>query len=352
MADGGELAIALGTLVGALALLLLSAERFVGASEELGLALGLPPFVMGITILAIGTSFPELVTALFAVAEGSGEMVVGTVMGSNIANILLILGTAAVVSKGFRITWDLLHGDLPLLFGSLLLLGFVIYPISAGDLIRFRDAVQADGLGTSTASASLLTWPEAWMLLLGYLLYVLYYAQRSREHREVPGTEAPTERPRLRWQPMAWIGAGLVGVYFGAEYTVTGAVQVAALAGLGTEVIAASVIAMGTSLPELVVSLTASRRGNFEMAVGNVTGSNIFNTFVVLGVPGVAAPWLGSGELLNVGEPSVLFLQAPYYAAALLLFLIIVLDRNLTRTEGAVVLLAYALFIGKLFSVV
>ncbi|MCZ6628804.1 MAG: hypothetical protein O7E56_11325, partial [SAR324 cluster bacterium] len=149
----GAVLLPLAMLAGALAILLYSADRLVGASEEVGVALGVPPFLIGVTILAVGTSLPELVTGIFAVFEGSGEIVVGTTIGSNIANILLILGFTAVYAKEISIDWDLLHGDLPVLFGSLMLMGFVIYPVSGADLDFFRgfDAQGADATRTMGA---------------------------------------------------------------------------------------------------------------------------------------------------------------------------------------------------------
>ena len=147
-----------------------------------------------------------------------------------------------------------------------------------------------------------------------------------------------------------WIAIGLIGVPIGANYTVEGAVNMAAFLLVGKEVIAASMIAFGTSLPELVVAVSAVRRGNHEMALGNVIGSNIFNTFVVLGVAALLAPFVGLQQPLPVGENSILFLQVPYYVGTVILYLVIVMDKRLTRTEGLMILLAYVLFIGKLFS--
>ena len=140
-----------------LAVLIVSADRFVGGTEQLGLVLGVPHFIMGITVLAVGTSFPELITAIFAVADGSSEIVIGTVVGSNIANILLILGTTAIFARSFQIKWDLLHGDLPMLFGSLLLLAFVVYPLSAVDLAHFHKVMAGGGSGGPSSG---INWLE------------------------------------------------------------------------------------------------------------------------------------------------------------------------------------------------
>lgn len=336
-----------GAFVLSLVVLLASAEKFVGASEEIGLGLGVPAFVMGITVLAIGTSFPELVTALVAVYQGQSEIVAGTVFGSNIANILLILGVTAIIAGNFSIFWDLFHGDLPLLFGSMLLLAFIVYPVSTADIALFSSAAANTGDGGNRAVISL---GEGVVLILGYALYVYYYA--SRKPDSAAAKEEVPERPTLRPMHFVWLVVGLVGVSVGAHFTVIYAIKLATVLSLPEEVVAAGIVAVGTSLPEFVVSMSAARRGNYEMAVGNVTGSNIFNTFVVLGIPAIMAPFLGDHGALKAGTDSILYLQLPYYAATLLLMLITVFDKNLTRTEGLAFLLAYVFFIGKLFGMI
>lgn len=338
-----ELIKILGLLAVALGVLLVAADRFVSGTEEIGLVLGTPPFIMGITVLAVGTSFPELITALFAVDGKSSEIVIGTVLGSNIANILLILGLTAIFAKNFTITWDLLHGDLPILFGSLMLMAFVIYPISSGDQIQFAGIVSDKG------GRAFITVGESIILLAGYVLYLHYYIIRHKEEVAKAGN-GDQEKPKFHYMSVVWVIIGLAGVLVGAKFTVDGAIELATKLEIGNEVVAASMIAFGTSMPELVVSITATRRGNFEMVLGNVTGSNIFNTFVVLGLPGLLTPLMGDGTPLKVGEDSILHLQLPFYAATLALFLVVVLDKTLTRTEGWIIFLAYILFMAKLFS--
>jgi cation:H+ antiporter len=342
------LTLLVGAFVLSLVVLLASAEKFVGASEEIGLGLGVPAFVMGITVLAIGTSFPELVTALVAVYQGQSEIVAGTVLGSNIANILLILGVTAIIAGNFSIFWDLFHGDLPLLFGSILLLAFIVYPVSTADMALFSSAAANDG--GDGGRRAVISFGEGVVLILGYALYVYYYA--SRRPDSAAAKEEVPERPAIRPMHFVWLVVGLVGVSLGAHFTVIYAIKLATVLSLPEEVVAAGIVAVGTSLPEFVVSMSAARRGNYEMAVGNVTGSNIFNTFMVLGLPAIAAPFLGDHGALKVGTDSILYLQLPYYAATLMLMLITVFDKNLTRTEGLAFLLAYLFFVGKLFGMV
>jgi len=350
--DSAPILIYLGLFAMSLAVLVFSADKFVGGAEQVGLALGIPHFIMGITVLAVGTSFPELITSLYAVHDGNSEIVIGTVIGSNIANILFILGLTAIFSPNFVITWDLLHGDLPMLFGSLLLLAFVVYPLSYADLTLFHQVTARLGESGSEALGPRagVNWREALLLLAGYVLYVQYYAVRHF-NGEIADSAELSERPPFRWRMVFWVVAGLIGVLIGAKYTVENAVVLATHLGLGKEVIAASLIAAGTSTPELVVAISAARRNNFEMALGNITGSNIFNTFVVLGLPALISPLVGNHMPLRVGDESVLFLQMPFYGATLLLFLVVMLDKQITRTEGWVIFLAYILFVCKLFNV-
>lgn len=346
-----DILLALSLLILSLAVLLVSADKFVGGTEHIGLVLGIPPFILGITILAVGTSFPELITAMFAVMDGNSEIVLGTVIGSNIANILLILGLTAIFAKDFTITWDLLHGDLPMLFGSLLLLAFVVYPLSGADLIVYHQvsAEVARGTGAILGDRAFISPGEGLMLVAGYVLYIHYYSVRFKEET-AKGTVKVAEKPPLKIMTMVWMVFGLAGVLIGAKFTVQFSVELATMLNIGNEVVAASMIAFGTSMPELVVSISAARRNNFELVLGNVTGSNIFNTFMVLGIPGILAPFMGNRTPLRVGEESILLLQMPFYGATLFLFLVVVLDKTLTRTEGWVIFLAYILFITKLFS--
>lgn len=342
------LTVSLVTLVVALTVLLFCAEKLVSATEDLGISMGASPFLMGLTVLAVGTSLPELITGLFGIYQGTPELVVGTVMGSNIANILFILGFTAIFSKEININWDLLHGDIPILFGSIMLAGFLIYPVSTEDLARFGE-MSADS-GKQNGSRAIISLVEGIFLVSGYLVYIFYHFFRAKEeNKNKDGTEEPIKH-NVTWKTFFWVLVGLVGVPAGAEFTVQASVELASILSVGEEVVAASLIAFGTSLPELVVSISAMKRGNVEMALGNVTGSNIFNTFMVLGIPAIVAPFLGDKKNLPVGDDSILFLQMPYYAATGIVFLIIVLDKKLTRTEGMILLGGYLLFIAKLYS--
>jgi len=303
-------------LVVSLAALTKASDWFTAAAERLGLALGVPPFLVGMTIVAVGTSLPELSSSVLAVVEGASEIVAGNVVGSNIANLLLVLGLAAIVDGHIRVKFELVNVDLPFLAGSAFFLALVLWDGRVGPL-------------------------EALMSLAGLGIY-LWYAVCGRRPVE---TEAA---PDLDPPPPAWLRTGLILagsaglIYFGADYTVLAAVAIAQRIGMGPELIAATVIAFGTSLPELAVTLTAARRGRTELAVGNVLGSNIFNSFAVIGVSGLVGT-------LAVPE-SITDFALPVMVIATLLSFFMIMEKEMTKWEGWLLLLFYVYFIGSLLN--
>lgn len=300
----GVFVISLGSLVWASSVLINTAER-------IGVRLGMAPFVIGILVVGIGTSIPELVSSVYAALVGETEIVVGNVLGSNITNILLVLGIAGLVGRKARLDRDLLHIDLPMVLGSAILLGFLI----------------VDGSFTRM---------DATLCIVGVGIYV-YSALAT----DIEPTGETHEAQRLNVGVWLRLIASLGLIIIGAKYTVDAVVVLAASLGLGTEVIALSAVALGTSLPEIVVAITAARRGKIELAVGNIMGSNVFNVFAVMGLPGVITP-------LAVPQEVIAF-SMPFFIAVTLLYVLITVDARINRFEGALLLLFYAYFIGHLY---
>ncbi|MCP3869145.1 MAG: calcium/sodium antiporter [Gammaproteobacteria bacterium] len=300
----GVFTLSLGALVWASSIL-------IDAAERIGLRLGMAPFVVGILIVGVGTSVPELVSSVYAVFAGATEFVVGNVLGSNITNILLVLGIAGLVGREVRLDRDLLHIDLSMLLGSTLLLGFLIMDANFSRL-------------------------DAALCLLGTVIYI-YSTVATNTHSE------KTKEPQVQLGPWTWLRlvGSLLLIVVSAKYTVDAAVILAGALGVGTEVIALSAVALGTSLPEIAVAITAARRGKIALAVGNVMGSNIFNAFAVMGVPGLITP-------LTVPDQVIVF-SLPFLIAVTLLYIIIMLDAKINRFEAALLLLFYAYFIGHLY---
>lgn len=319
MTIGFDLILWMGIFIISLAALVIASDVFTGAAEKVGIFLGFPSFLVGVTIVALGTSLPELVSSLFAVWMHSSEIVVGNVIGSNITNIFLILGCTAIIGKEIKLKYEIGHVDLPIMIGSALLLALMLW-----------DAA--------------FTLMEAILCLAGFTIYLLYTVFSSREDR-LPRKRRVEKKDRqiqkLGWR--TWIQLLLSGffIYLGAKYTVGAIIRLSANLNIGKEVIAASAVALGTSLPELMVSISAARRGNAEMAIGNILGSNIFNGFAVMGIPALF------GTLII--PQSIVIGALPILIIATALFYVVTQQKRVTRWEGWLLLIFYILFISRLF---
>lgn len=316
----------IAVFVAALAVLVKSADFFTDGAEEVGVYLGMPAYVVGVTIVAIGTSLPELVSSVIAVNRGASEIVMGSVVGSNVTNIFMVLGVAAILGRRLRVTYEIIRIDLPLLVGSAFLLVMVAY----------------DGS---------VTLAEALICLAGSIIYLLYGVNISRRrahaHEEI-GEEVEEElritEGQLRPIVFLKLAGGAAALWLGADWTVRSVIELARLLALGPEVIAISAVALGTSLPELTVSVVASRRGNLEVAIGNVLGSSVFNSFAVVGTAGLLGALTVPATVLTFGLPVMVM--------ATLLYFFMAQDKEITAWEGWLLLLFYVLFLGKLFGVV
>ena len=308
-----------GVFVLTLATLIFAANYFIQASERIGLGLGIPPFVIGVTLVALGTSLPELITSILAVIADSSEIVLGNVVGSNISNICLILGLTSIFAGKIDMKFDVMAVDLPMVIGSTFLLGLMVMD---GVFLAF----------------------EGWLLLSGFVLYLAYVVLSGRETRAAhPETkEALAARPKIRWTVYLILLASGVGIYFSAAYNVESIIRLSEILGIGKEVISLTVVALGTSLPELVVSLAAIRTGNTEIAVGNVLGSNIFNIFGVMGISSLFGSIVVPESILNFSLPMLI-------VSSLMTFFIIQ-TRTISRWAGWILVMFYALFIGNLIA--
>ena len=311
-----------------LATLIKASDLFTDSAEKAGLILGLPPFVIGVTIVSIGTSLPELVTSILAVTSNASEVVLSNVVGSNIANMFLVVGMAAIISaKSISIVYDLVSVDLPLFVGSAFLL-----------------ALQVADQNLSKAEAALL--------VLGYLVYVFYIIKGSQENvAESEGesledigldqVEIKQGRSFLTRQ-ILWIALSAILIFLGAKYTIESLVGISNILNIGKETIAVSAVALGTSLPELIVTIGAALKGKAEVAVGNVLGSNVFNTFMVMGIPGLIGELAIPESVLRQGLPTMV-------AGTILLFFS-TQDQKLTIWEGWLFFILYVWFIGQTFN--
>jgi cation:H+ antiporter len=305
--------------VASLLVLIKSSDYFTLSAEKIGLYFGLPAFIIGVTIVALGTSLPELLSSIIAVLQGSSEMVVGNVIGSNIANIFLVLGISAIIGKKLKIGFELMHVDLPILMASALYLAVTIW----------------DGV---------FTWGEGVLGLAGLVVYILYTVNTEREDKHTKTKKAVKKikiKKSFPIKPSVILLISGFFIFIGAKYTVESVIKLSQIFNIGTEIIAVSAVALGTSLPELMVSISAARKGNAEMAVGNVLGSNIFNAFAVMGIPAFFGALVVPSTILSFGLPMMLI--------ASFLYLIMTMEREVTRWEGWTLLIFYVFFIGKTF---
>lgn len=257
-----------GLVLAGLVLLVLGGEALVRGASTIALRVGLTPLVIGLVVVSAATSAPELAVTVGAVTSGEPDLAVGNVVGTNIANILLILGISAVMGP-LVIKRQLVKFDLPIVLG----------------LSLFLFALSLDGRVSSL---------DGLLLLLGLVFHIVMSIVFGR--REAKAPDAPRAQMPLNTTPVSpWLAALLLVVgsgllVLGAQLLVTGAVNIATELGVSSLVVGLTVVAIGTSLPELATSLVAIRRGERDMAVGNIVGSNLFNIGMVLGIPAMVFP--------------------------------------------------------------
>lgn len=302
-----------------LGLLTAGADVLVRGAASLARRLGLTPLVIGLTVVAFGTSAPELVVSVTGTLEGRGDMAVGNVVGSNIFNLAVILGLTALISP-VRIKLGLIKLDVPLMIAASLLAAWLGW---RGHLARPGGAVLLVLLAAYTAFSIRLARKQA-------------AAEVDREFEA--GVPGPSRSP---WVDLCLILAGLAMLVAGSQLLVRGAVTVARLWGVGEAVIGLTIVAAGTSLPELATSVAAAVRRQPDIAVGNVVGSNLFNILGILGVASTVRPLSAPGI-----RPLDLWVMVGFSIAVLPLLWT---GRRLQRWEGALLLAGYAAYLWGLW---
>ena len=313
-----------------LTLLVKSADWFVESSEKIGLALKISPFIIGMTVVAIGTSFPELASSIMATLKGATEIVAANTVGSNVANILLIVGLSAVAARVLIVRRSLIDLDAPLLGVATFLFIFVMWD---------KKIVFGEGI----------------LLILGFLIYLLYTIFHRREPEE-PSEAAEVlpsrverreieakikKKPeKLNFKVFLFLILGMAGLAIGANYTIEAMLKISDILKIATSLVAITALAIGTSLPELVVSIQAASKKKYEIALGNIFGSNVFNILLVAGIPALIRPLVVDELTFRIG--------LPFLVIATLLFIISGISRRIHIWEGAMYLLLYILFIVKL----
>lgn len=311
-------------LVIGLALILLGANWLTDGSAAIAKRFGISDLVVGLTVVAFGTSAPELVISVMSALNGSAGLAIGNVVGSNIFNILMIIGITAIV-KPIRVEKSVMTNELPLTL------------LSSVVLLAMGNAVILNG-----ASESVLTRVDGILLLLFFAIFMRYtFAQAHAlpEPAADPAAKDVSQKPPISTaKAIMLVIAGLAGLVGGGNRFVAGASGIASGLGVSEAVIGLTIVAMGTSLPELAASIVAALKGKSDLAIGNVIGSCIFNAFFILGTAATISqlPFgtIGNVDLLTLCGASLLFL----------IFARVYRLRTITRAEGALMTAGYVAY--------
>lgn len=295
-------------LVVGFVMLIKGADWFVEGASKIADRFGIPQLVIGLTIVAMGTSLPEATVSVSAALQGSAEITIGNVVGSNILNVLIILGVTSVV-RTISVQKSTILVEIPFMIGVSVLL--TLLGVWGNDINRLEGVI-------------------FWVLFIAYLLYLLHMAKKGAPMEEVP--QADKNESLLKMILLVLIGGALVII--GGNVTVNAATELATIFGMSERFIGLTIVALGTSLPELVTSVTAAIKGKADIAVGNIVGSNIFNILFVVGTSALIIPVSYAGFLID----SIVAI------AAAVLLLVCVLRGKLTRIGGIVLLLGYVAY--------
>jgi len=306
------------------AALLVGAEGLVRGASRVALRTGLSPVVIGLTVVAFGTSAPELAVSLGDAVGGSGDLALGNVVGSNIANILLVLGLSALVGGGLSVALRIVRIDVP-----------IMIVVSAAVLVMALDHRLGRVDGVILVA-----------VLIAYLWWTVAGARRTSDDKtssEALGDYADALTPeRLRatpvWRDLMYVAGGLGLLVVGAQFLVSAASDIASELGVSELVIGLTVVAIGTSLPEVATSVVAAARGQRDMAVGNAIGSNLFNLLAVLGITSMVSP-------VRVGDGALGF-DLPFMVAVAVACLPVFIDGfEVKRWQGGVFCTYYAAYL-------
>lgn len=307
-------------------LLIKGADLLVDGASSLAKRYSLSELVIGLTIVSFGTSTPELIVNIFASFSGSADLAIGNIFGSNIANILLILGCSALV-RPLPIQRSIYFTEIPISLLATFMVGF---------LANANLFVQTNGLWISRY--------DGLMLLLFFGLFMTYIFVVARDKSNGIGTESVSDEIQIMSvkKSMIYMALGIIALFFGGKWIVDGAVHMAREIGLSESFIGLTIIAVGTSLPELVTSMVAAKKGRADMAIGNVIGSNIFNLFWILGLSAVikALPF----DVINNMDILMLI-----FASTLLIFAVINGKKPVvSRFEGVIFVAVYVGYLSYL----
>lgn len=311
-----NLFLAFAALVAGFVLLVKGADFFVDGAVGIAARFGIPQLVIGLTIAAMGTSMPEAAVSITSAIKGSAGITVGNVVGSNIMNILVILGLTAVITP-IAVQRSTRRFEIPGMIAVSIL--FLVFGYTGGEIVRFEGIIM-------------------WLVFIGYLGYLLWIAKNNKAEE----SDEEDKKWSLPVQLIAIVG-GIAAIVLGSDLAVDGATAIAKAFGMSDRIIGLTIVAFGTSLPELVTSVTAARRGKADIAIGNIVGSNIFNILFVAGTTALITPVVFEAKFVVDSIIAIV-------AAVILLVSVCNKDMKLKRPAGAVMLVCYGVYLAYLIA--
>lgn len=302
-----DIFIAVLLLIAGFVLLIKGADWFVDGAAGIAARFGIPQLVIGLTIVAMGTSAPEAAVSITAAKSGNAGITIGNVLGSNIMNVLVILGITSVITA-IAVQKSTIRYELPFMLGITLLLMWLGW--TSNEIVFWEGVV-------------------LWVFFLIYLTYLFIMAKKGQADEE-------EEKNRALWLQIVMLVAGVAGIVLGSDLTVDNASKIAAALGMDDRLIGLTIVAFGTSLPELVTSITAATKGKADIAIGNIVGSNIFNILFVVGTTALITPVTFKSSFLTDSVVAI--------AAGLLLWFGVWKEQKLKRPVGIIMLVAYATY--------
>lgn len=288
-------------------MLVKGADVFVDGAAGIADKFGIPQLVIGLTIVAMGTSAPEAAVSITAALKGNADITIGNIVGSNILNILIILGITSVI-VAVSVQKSTVRYEIPFMLVITVMLA--IFGYTSGHITFWEGII-------------------FWIAFTIYLAYLFIMAMNNKE-------EVEETKKRPVWMLLLFVVIGIVLVVWGSDVTVDAATRIARAAGLSQRFIGLTIVALGTSLPELVTSVSAARKGKADIAIGNIVGSNIFNILFVVGTTALITP--------VVFKPEFMIDTMISLAAGILLWLCVFRDRKLGRAGGIIMLLGYVAY--------
>jgi cation:H+ antiporter len=300
-------------LVIGMALLIKGADFFVDGASRVAKAFHIPSLIIGLTLVSIGTSLPELSVSVNAALTGNADISYGNVIGSNIFNVFVVIGASAIFTP-MIIDKAMKKYDIPILLGIYGLFTIFSFVITPNVLDRIESIIFC-------------------LLFIGYLVFLVLRTKKENAGKE----EEEEGKPRKMWVNIVFIILGLAGIVAGGEFVVTTAENLALMAGMSKLLVGLTIVAVGTSLPELVTSMVAAKKGENDIAVGNAVGSSIFNILLILGVASTIAP---------IGfETSTIIDVVAMIVSAGMIMLFAFKGSKVNRWQGLLMILVYAVYL-------